>query len=156
MIGMIDEFYEYGLEHDIELIPTAVTQTLSEEELLTLIPEYDGWIIGDDPVTREVLARGKAGNLKAAVRWGIGVDNVDFAACQDLNIPVSNTPNMFGKEVADIALAYVIGLARHLFEIHSDIRLHHKYLCIKNSIEYQDALYMPSKGIGNHHVGRTA
>lgn len=122
MLGMIDEFIPLAAEKGHELVPAKVTQTLSQEELIDLLPQYDGWIIGDDPATRSVFEAAKAGNLKAAVKWGIGVDNVDFAACKDLGIPIINTPNMFGGEVADVAVGYVIGLARELFFIDREIR----------------------------------
>ncbi len=122
MLGMIDEFIPLAAAEGFELVPAKVTQTLSEEELIALLPQYDGWIIGDDPATRRVFEAGKAGRLKAAVKWGIGVDNVDFAACKELGIPIINTPQMFGGEVADVAVAYVIGLARQLFEIDRGVR----------------------------------
>ena len=122
MLGMIGEFIPVAAARGVELVPAKVTQVLSEDELCALLSEYDGWIIGDDPATRRVFEAGKAGRLRAAVKWGIGVDNVDFAACKDLGIPIINTPNMFGGEVADVAVGYVIGLARHLFEIDRGIR----------------------------------
>lgn len=124
MIGMMQEFIPYAAEKGLELVAAKLTQILSEQELIEQLPAYDGWIIGDDPATRKVFEAGKAGRLCAAVKWGIGVDNVDFAACKDLGIPIVNTPMMFGAEVADIALAYVIGLARHLFYIDRENRLH--------------------------------
>lgn len=123
MLGMIDEFIAPAAAQGFELVPAKVTQTLSQDELVALLPAYDGWIIGDDPATRRVFEAGKAGRLKAAVKWGIGVDNVDFAACEDLGIPVINTPQMFGGEVADVAVAYVIGLARQLFVIDRGVRV---------------------------------
>jgi D-3-phosphoglycerate dehydrogenase len=119
---MIDEFHAAARAQGFELVPAKVTQTLTQDELVQLLPDFDGWIIGDDPATRRVFEAGKAGRLKAAVKWGIGVDNVDFAACRDLGIPVINTPQMFGGEVADVAIAYVIGLARRLFEIDRGVR----------------------------------
>jgi D-3-phosphoglycerate dehydrogenase / 2-oxoglutarate reductase len=117
MLGMIQEFMAPAKELGLELVPAQVTQIMSEEELISVLPAYDGWIIGDDPATRRVFEAGKAGQLKAAVKWGIGVDNVDFAACRDLGLPIINTPQMFGGEVADVALGLLIGLARHLFVI---------------------------------------
>jgi D-3-phosphoglycerate dehydrogenase len=122
MLGMIDSFRHIFEEKGIELSAPNVVQTLSVEELKKIVPQHDGWIIGDDPATREVFEAGKAGNLKAAVKWGIGVDNVDFDACKDLNIPIINTPDMFGREVADIAMGYVIALARETFEIDRAVR----------------------------------
>jgi len=122
MLGMIDHFRPIFEKHGIEVTAPTVVQTLSIEELKAIVPQHDGWIIGDDPATREVFAAGKAGRLKAAVKWGIGVDNVDFAACADLGIPIINTPNMFGGEVADIAVGYVIALARETFAIDRGVR----------------------------------
>ena len=122
MLGQIDLFMDYAAERGLKLHPAKVTQILSEEELKALLPDYDGWIIGDDPATRAVFAAGQGGRLTAAVKWGIGVDNVDFAACRDLGIPITNTPMMFGAEVADVGVGYVIGLARQLFLIDRSVR----------------------------------
>ncbi len=122
MLGMFQTFVTYAEELGLELIKTEVKQTLTEEELLKIIPNFDGWIIGDDPATRRVLKIGSKGRLKAAVKWGIGVDNVDFEACKDYGISIANTPGMFGKEVSDIAIGYVIGLARQTFYIDRKIR----------------------------------
>ncbi len=122
MLGQIDLFMEYAAERGLKLHPAKVTQILSEDELKALLPGYDGWIIGDDPATRSVFEVAKAGRLRAAVKWGIGVDNVDFAACKDLGIPIINTPQMFGTEVADVATAFVISLARQLFLIDRGVR----------------------------------
>ena len=98
-----------------------VVQTLSVDELCRLVPEHDGWIIGDDPANSQVVEAAAGGKLKAAVKWGVGIDNVDFSAFDAARIPITHTPGMFGSEVADIALGYVIGLARHTFEIHSAV-----------------------------------
>lgn len=117
MLRAIDRFRPLFEVRGIEITTPNVIQVLSESELVALVPQFDGWIIGDDPATARVFEAGKAGRLKAAVKWGVGVDNVDFAACQRLGIPISNTPGMFGREVADIALGYVIALARETFAI---------------------------------------
>lgn len=122
MLGQIDRLYDHAADRGLKLHPAKVTQILSEVELKALLPGYDGWIIGDDPATRAVFETGHAGRLRAAVKWGIGVDNVDFAACKDLGIPIINTPMMFGAEVADMATAFVIGLARELFFIDRGVR----------------------------------
>ncbi len=122
MLGMIDEFRTVFEDKNLELITPNVIQTLTEDELEHILPTVDGWIIGDDPATERVFKAGKEGNLKAAVKWGVGVDNVDFDACKKLGIPITNTPNMFGSEVADMAVAYVIGLARQTFLVDRGVR----------------------------------
>ena len=122
MLGMIDTFRPIFDKYNIEVTAPKVVQTLSVEELKAIVPKHDGWIIGDDPATAEVFTAGKEGNLKAAVKWGIGVDNVDFDACEKLDIPIINTPDMFGAEVADIAMGYVTALARETYEIDRVVR----------------------------------
>lgn len=117
MLRAIERFRPIFAARGIEIATPEVVQILSEEELIALVPQFDGWIIGDDPATSRVFEAGKAGRLKAAVKWGVGVDNVDFKACQALGLPISNTPGMFGREVADIAMGYVIALARETFRI---------------------------------------
>ena len=122
MLRMIDEFRPIFAKAGVELTTPNVVQTLSVEELKQLVPQHDGWIIGDDPANREVFTAGKAGKLKAAVKWGIGVDNVDFAACKDLGLPIINCPNMFGGEVADVGMSYISALARETFQIDRGVR----------------------------------
>lgn len=122
MLKQIDHFRDVFVSLDFEVTTPDVVQTLSVEELLDIVPQHDGWIIGDDPATAEVFSAGKSGRLKAAVKWGIGVDNVDFDACNQLGIPITNTPGMFGAEVADLAMCYILGLARDAFFIDREIR----------------------------------
>jgi len=123
MLGLIDEFAEPFEKNGLDFTPARVTQVMTVEELLEIVPKHDGWIIGDDPATREVAQAGVRGKLKAAVKWGVGVDNVDFSAFRDFGIPVENTPGVFGGEVADVALAYTLGLARETYRIDREIRL---------------------------------
>ncbi|WP_091213597.1 phosphoglycerate dehydrogenase [Mucilaginibacter gossypiicola] len=122
MLRGIDQLKHFFEEKGIELILPEVVQTLTEEQLIELVPQVEGWIIGDDPATERVFQAGVQGKLKAAVKWGVGVDNVDFKACEKLGIPISNTPRMFGNEVADMALAYFTGLARDSYRVDREVR----------------------------------
>lgn len=122
MLGLMDEFEPAFIRSGAMPVRAQMRQIIPEPELIATIGGFDGWIIGDDPATRRVFEAGKRGNLKAAVKWGVGVDNVDFAAAHELGIPVVNTPSVFGREVADIAMGYVVGLAREIFFIDREIR----------------------------------
>ncbi|MEL6644963.1 MAG: NAD(P)-dependent oxidoreductase [Pseudomonadota bacterium] len=122
MIGIVDEMRPVFAERGAEIVVPDFVQIVPEAELMTMVPEYDAWIIGDDPATAAVLQAGCAGALKACVKWGVGVDNVDFAAAKALKLPISNTPGVFGDEVADVAMHYVTGLARETFVIDRGVR----------------------------------
>lgn len=122
MLGMKEQFIPLLEQYGCEVHCPEFTQVMAEEELIKILPNYDGWIIGDDPATRAVFESGVKGKFKAVMKWGIGTDNVDFTACKDLNIPISNTPDMFGGEVADVGVGYLIALARETFFIDREIR----------------------------------
>lgn len=120
MINTIDNYKKILSNYNLDYFCPIFKQTLSEEELLNIIHDYDAWIIGDDPATKKVFQKGKSGKLKVAMKWGVGTDNVDFEACKELNIPISNTPQMFGEEVSDVALGYLLCLTRKLHIIHNE------------------------------------
>jgi len=114
-------------EHDaafatagIDVIVPPVIQQLTEEELIDLLPGVDGIIVGDDPLTDRVLRR--ADRLRIISKWGVGIDNIDLGAAADLGIGVMNTPGMFGDEVADVVIGYLILLARRLHQIDAAVR----------------------------------
>jgi len=122
MLRAIDQLRYLFEEKNIELVTPEVIQILTEDELLELVPTVDAWIIGDDQANEKVFTAGKNGKLKAAVKWGVGVDNVDFKACEKLGIPIQNTPRMFGNEVADMAMAYFTGLLRDSYKVDREVR----------------------------------
>ena len=117
MIQRNNEYINLYNKHDLTYYCPKFKQALTEEELIKLMPDFDGWIAGDDPITFRVLKVGKDNKLKAIVRWGVGTDNVDFEACKKLDLPVTNIPNSFGEEVSDVAVGYLLSLARRLHVI---------------------------------------
>ena len=116
----IDRYRPLFAKHQIEIEMPPVTQQLSETELLKIIDRFDGVIAGDDHFTARVLERGK--NLKVLARWGVGLDAVDLEAARRLGIQVSNTPDVFSDEVADVVMGYIILLARRLHELDRSVR----------------------------------
>jgi D-3-phosphoglycerate dehydrogenase len=106
---------------DIELVvPDISGQQLEEDELLQLMPEIDGVIAGDDRFTAAVLEASP--RLRILSKWGIGTDSIDRVAAERLGITVTNTPGVFGDEVADMALGYVLLLGRRQHQIDAAVR----------------------------------
>jgi D-3-phosphoglycerate dehydrogenase len=102
------------------LILPPVNQQLTEAELLNLVPGVDGIVAGDDHVTRTVLEC--ADRLRIVSKWGVGTDAIDLDAAAELGIRVTNTPGVFGDEVADVVIGYMIMLARHLHRTDRGVR----------------------------------
>lgn len=118
------ERYRAELEaNGIEVfVPPLMAQQFTAEEMKTFIADVDAVIAGDDVIDRDVLAAGKASRLKAVIKWGIGTDGIDKKGALELGLPVYNTPGAFSEEVADLALGMVIGLARSIPKIDSEVR----------------------------------
>lgn len=106
--------YDYHIPEFNQIVP--------ESELIDIIGDYDVWIAGDDPATREVIKAGANGKLKVLIKWGIGTDNIDIKATKEFGIKFTNTPGMFGDEVSDVAMGYLIGITRRLFRIDREVK----------------------------------
>lgn len=101
------------------VVPKLTSQHLEEDELLRILPGCVGIVAGDDRLTARVID--SAPELRAISKWGVGVDAIDVRHADQRGIAVTNTPGMFDDEVADVALGYLILLARHLHRIHADV-----------------------------------
>ena len=55
-------------------------------------------------------------NLKAVVRGGVGMDNIDVDYAREKGILVSNTPAASSQAVAELTMAHLFSLARGLFD----------------------------------------
>lgn len=96
-------------------------QFLSEDDCLDLVGDIDGWLAGDDRITRKVLERALP-RLRVIAKWGTGVDSIDLKAAADLGVPVLNSPGAFANAVAEAALHYMLSLARHFAIVDRRVR----------------------------------
>ena len=53
-------------------------------------------------------------SIRAVVRYGVGIDNIDLAYCKNNNIIVANTPDYGIDEVSDSAIAMMLSLLRKI------------------------------------------
>ena len=86
---------------------------LSEADTLALVGEVDGFLCGDDAITRRVLERARP-RLKVLSKYGIGVDKIDVASCTEFGIPVLFTPGVNHTTVAEHAFLLLLALEKHL------------------------------------------
>ena len=93
-------------------------------DLVDALKTCDGIIVrGATKVTGEVL-RGVP-SLRAVVRAGTGLDNVDVAVARELGVTVANTPAANAISVAELVFGLVLALERHLVAAASDLRRGH-------------------------------
>ncbi|HKQ59558.1 MAG TPA: hydroxyacid dehydrogenase [Candidatus Eisenbacteria bacterium] len=94
---------------------------LAGAELIETLQSCQGIIVrGATKVTGDVL-RGSNG-LKAVVRAGTGLDNVDVAVARERGVKVSNTPAANAVSVAELVFGLALALERHIVDAALDMR----------------------------------
>jgi D-3-phosphoglycerate dehydrogenase / 2-oxoglutarate reductase len=73
------------------------------------------------PLDRDHLAR--LTTCRAIVRYGVGLDNVDLAAAEDLGVAVGNVPEYGHEEISNHAIALLLAMSRRLFAFDRAVRL---------------------------------
>jgi len=94
-------------------ISVDVKTGLSEEEIIKIIPEYDGMVVRSaTKVTKNIILAAK--KLKVIARAGAGVDNIDVPAAKKNNMLVMNTPGGNTNATAEHALALIMSVLRKI------------------------------------------
>ena len=106
-------------EEAIELFKDAghdvIFDEMDADKLLLEISKYDALMVrGRTKVIADVVNAGAKGNLKVVGRAGIGVDNVDLETAAKNDIKVVNAPTGATASVAELAIAHMLSLSRHI------------------------------------------
>lgn len=88
---------------------------LNEARMLELAGEFDGFLCGDDELTRTVLQKCMP-RLKVISKYGIGLDKIDLTTAQELGIPVLFTPGVNHTTVAEHTFCLMLASVRNLVE----------------------------------------
>ena len=94
------------------IIESPLDRPLKEGEMVELITDVDGAILGLDDVTAKVIEAGC--QLKVLSRYGVGVDRVDLRAATEAGVVVTNTPGTNHIAVAELTLGLMMSLARRI------------------------------------------
>jgi D-3-phosphoglycerate dehydrogenase len=86
---------------------------ITPEELEETIPDYACMVVRSRTKVRKPVID-KAKNLKAVVRAGVGLDNIDVDYAESRGIQVLNTPTASTQSVAELTTAYLLALARRI------------------------------------------
>jgi len=98
-------------------------------------PDQAAYIKANANQIRALATRGDLGakkelidqlpNLEIIACNGVGVDAIDLATCRSRNIKVTNTPGVLNEDVADLALALMLAIARHIPQANAFTRQGH-------------------------------
>ncbi|HVU33573.1 MAG TPA: phosphoglycerate dehydrogenase [Opitutaceae bacterium] len=85
---------------------------LNEADTLKLVGDIDGYICGDDMITRQVLEKARP-KLKVLSKYGIGVDKIDVKSCTEFGIPLLFTPGVNHTTVAEHTFLLLLALEKN-------------------------------------------
>ncbi|MBM4427709.1 MAG: hydroxyacid dehydrogenase [Chloroflexi bacterium] len=91
-----------------------VRDDITPEQLMTELPNYDGMVVRSRTKVRKDLID-VCPNLKVILRGGAGLDTIDHEYAKTKGITVMNTPLANSKSVAELAIGYMLMLARSLY-----------------------------------------
>lgn len=86
---------------------------IPESELASFYNEADGIIVGLEKITPDLLD--KLPKLKIIAKYGVGLDNIDIAACKERDITIGWTGGVNKRSVAEMALGFMLALCRNLY-----------------------------------------
>ncbi|AJH02064.1 3-phosphoglycerate dehydrogenase [Clostridium beijerinckii] len=92
-----------------------VNEHFNQDILGAKLKEFDAVVIRSaTKLTADVFEAEAGGNLKLAIRAGVGIDNIDIPAAQGKGVTVRNTPSASSDSVAELAIGHMFALARFI------------------------------------------
>ncbi len=121
-----------GLQQDAEII---FFDTRDESEFDSeLLKRLDIFLVWTPKISQETIKH--LTNCKIIVRYGVGFDKIDRAALKQAGIAFSNNPEYGPEDVADTAIAMLLGLQRRIYQ--------HDHLCRTYTDSWQENHLVPT------------
>ena len=127
-VVVCDPIHEAGFEilkkaKDIELVDASKTP---KDELLKVIEDADGVITrSPTPVDEKFLSHAK--KLKAVVRAGVGVDNVDIEAASKRGVIIMNVPTANTLAAVELTMCHLLTAARSFTNAVWNLKKEHEW-----------------------------
>lgn len=95
-----------------QLIANPWGRSPTEVELVSVMRNVDVLVSGTEPVTARVMDA--APDLMFIAKHGVGYENIDLEAAKARGVPVAIAGGAIADSVADMAMALLLALARHV------------------------------------------
>jgi phosphoglycerate dehydrogenase-like enzyme len=107
-----------------EFFPGSVINTegrrYSHDELVNYFSDADAVIVGLEQVTPQLLD--ELPNLRIIAKYGVGLDNIDIAACKARNVEIGWTGGVNKNSVAEMVVGFMLSLSRNLFTTSNQLK----------------------------------
>lgn len=99
-------------EAGLEVVLNPYKRRLTSDEVLVLAKDCIGIIAGVENLDGNTLSRLR--NLRVISRVGVGLENIDLKAADELGIIIKNTPQAPAQAVAELTVGLILNLLRHI------------------------------------------
>ena len=94
---------------------------LNEQQMLALAGDFDGFLCGDDAISRAVIDKSLP-RLKWISKYGIGIDKIDKEYATARGLPIGYCPGVNHTTVSEHTFGLLIGLTKKIVEVASYTR----------------------------------
>lgn len=123
------------------------TTNIPQDELPGKLNDFDAIVVRSATKVRKDLIDATP-NLKAIVRAGVGMDNIDVDYAREKGIEVMNTPKASSQSVAELVFAHMFGMARFLHESNRQMPTEGKENFKKLKKNYAKGIELRGKTLG--------
>lgn len=110
-----DKFQDEGVQQIQALASEVVFDpSLKEEALVAKLADFQPEVLVVRSTKVRADALGAAGSLKAVIRAGSGVDNIEIPVATEKGIKVANCPGMNAAAVAELTMGLILSLDRRI------------------------------------------
>ncbi|MBT7617671.1 MAG: D-2-hydroxyacid dehydrogenase [Calditrichaeota bacterium] len=99
-----------------------ITDKIPQEELAGKIGEFDAIVVRSATKVRKDLIDAGKPRFRAVVRGGVGIDNIDHVYAGENGVKVMNTPAASSPSVAELAIAHMFAISRHVVQANLTMR----------------------------------
>jgi phosphoglycerate dehydrogenase-like enzyme len=89
-------------------------------DLIEYLKNSDAAIVGLEPINEDILS--KCPNLRIISKFGVGLNNIDIESCKRRNIAIGWTGGVNKLSVAEMALGFMLMLARNLYASSNELK----------------------------------
>ncbi len=104
--AVITELQNLGVEVDD-------LSSLPKEDLIDRVKDYECMVVRSATKVRKDMID-KMEKMKLIIRGGVGIDNIDVSYAEGKDIKVMNTPAASSASVAELVIAHMFALSRHI------------------------------------------
>jgi phosphoglycerate dehydrogenase-like enzyme len=95
-------------------------KVFDKNELIEYISGFDGLIAGLEKIDETLLKA--CPSLKLIAKYGVGLDNIDFSACDKYGVKVLYVKGVNKISVAELALGFMLSLNRNIYANCSELK----------------------------------